>query len=226
MSEEQTNYDNTVNGNEITKAIEQLDQEIEIEVNLNNGNTEKMYYKFENLNYKHIESAKLALIIWDEKHRNPPQNLPSLQQTFHEQAGAMGMAMILYVKDDKGNPIPFDGNINTHRPYKLLDYARGDSYKKLEPLKDFFLSNWGVTSFNFKNQFLNTTQLLMTHQMEGMKEIMRGTIAKKGYTKKQQKEIAELIDTLLTRSLVNTSQMDLSGLSVQGSDTKEKKSTQ
>lgn len=214
MSEEQTNYDNS-SDKELERALEQLKQETEIEVTLPNGNTEKMYYQFENLNYKQIESAKLAMLIWDEKLRNLPTTLPTMQQAFYEQAGAQGMAMILYTKDDKGKPVAFDGNINNHRPYKLLEHATGKQYNDLVLIKNFFLSNWGVTSFDFKNQFLNTADLLLNTQMDKIVEIMEKEISKKDISKEQAKSMIEDMRTILHQSLVNTSQVDSSGQSVQ-----------
>ena len=222
MSEEQTNYDkdiidkaaNGLSGDDLEKALDQLKQEIEIEVTLNNGNTEKMYYKFENLNYKQIESAKLAMLIWDEKLRKLPTTLPTMQATFYEQVGAQGMAMILYTKDDKGKPIPYTGTISNHRPYTLLDYATGEQYNDLVLIKNFFLSNWGVTSFDFKSQFLNTAELLLNSQMDKIMEIMDKEISKKNLSKKDTQKAKELIKTVLEQSLVNTSQVASSEQSV------------
>lgn len=221
MSEEQTNYGTQAQSDEIEKALAQLEQEIEIEVTLPNGNTEKMYYKFENLNYKQIESAKLAMLIWDEKLRNLPTTLPTMQQTFFEQAGSQGMAMILYTKDDKGKPVPFDGNINNHRPYKLLEYATGKQYNDLVLIKNFFLSNWGVTSFDFKGQFLNTAELLLNSQMDKIMEMMEKEIGKKNLSKKQTKKMIADMKTILNHSLTNTSQLDSSEQSVVSLDTSE-----
>lgn len=209
---------------ELEEAMKILKDEVVIEVKLPNGNTENMYYKFENLNYKHIESTKLALVIWDEKYKNHPNTLPTLQQTFFEQAGAMGMAMMLYTKDTKGNPIPFTGNINKHRPYELLDYTTGEQYELLTMVRNFFLSKWGVTSFDFKSQFLDTAELLLTSQMDKIEELMNKEVKKKGYTKNQQEEIKVLIKTLLTHSLKNTSPADSSGQSVPDLVTNERTS--
>ncbi|MFA7327140.1 MAG: hypothetical protein WC121_10780 [Candidatus Kapaibacterium sp.] len=221
MSEEQTNYDN------LQASLEQLEEEIEIPIRKPNGDIVNVYYQFKNLNYRQIESTKICMLVWDEKLRNLPTTIATLQQALFEEADVRGMAMILYTKDAKGNPEPFTGgDIKKHRPYELLNYTNGDQYDTLTMCRNFFLSKWGVTSFDFKGQFLDTVKLLMTHQMENIQEMMVKAIASKGYSKKQQKDITELIQSLLTQSLVNTSQVDSSGQSVPDSDTKEKKSTQ
>ena len=209
MSEEQTNYD------DIKKAVEQLEDEITIPITKPNGDIVNVYYKFKNLNYRQIESTKICMLVWDEKLKNLPTTIATLQQALFEEADVRGMAMILYTKDSKGNPKPFmGGDIKQHEPYELLSYTNGDQYDTLTMCRNFFLGKWGVTSFNFKNQFLDTAQLLMTHQMENIQKMMVEAVAKKGYSKKQQKEVTELIKTLLTQSLVNTSQVDLSEQSV------------
>lgn len=209
MSEEQTNYD------DIKTAVEQLEDEITIPITKPNGDIVNVYYKFKNLNFRQIESTKICMLVWDEKLKNLPTTIATLQQALFEEADVRGMAMILYTKDAKGNPEPFmGGDIKKHKPYELLSYTNGEQYDTLMMCRNFFLGKWGVTSFNFKNQFLDTAQLLMTHQMENIQKMMVEAVAKKGYSKKQQKEVTELIRTLLTQSLVNTSQVDLSEPSV------------
>ena len=217
MSQQQTN--------ELEEAIEKLKQEVEIEVILPNGNTEKMYYDFSKLNYKQIESTKLALLIWDQKFRNLPNTLPTMQQTFFEEAGARGMAMMLYTKDKDNNPVPYKGEINNHRPYELLNYTTGEQYEMLNMCRNFFLSKWGVTSHDFKTEFLNTTDLLLSSQMEKIQELIAAQIKQKGFSKKKQEEMEKAMSAILNNSFNNILQADSSEQSVPDSDIEEMKST-
>ena len=196
--------------NELTEILNLQNQEIEIQVNLPNGNIENMYYDFKRLNYKQIESTKLCLLIWDQKFRDLPSTLPTMQQSLFEEAGARGMAMILYTKDKDGKPQPFTGDISKHRPYELLNYTDGEQYETLDLCKNFFLGRWGVIPHSFKQEFLNTADLLLGSHMGKMQDLMEEQFKRKGYSKKKQEEMTTVMRSILKQSLPNILQQDSS----------------
>lgn len=97
---------------ELQKALGQIDEEFSFEIDMPSGNKEKMYYNLKEIPFKQIDQAKKAMIIWENNNANPPRTLPEMQKEFHEYANMVGLSLLFYVKDDKGNPVPYDGNIN------------------------------------------------------------------------------------------------------------------
>lgn len=210
---------------ELQKALGQIDEEFSFEVEMPSGNTEKMYYNLKEIPFKQINQAKKALIIWENNNANPPRTLPDMQKEFHEYADAVGLSLLFYVKDDKGNPIPYDGNINKHRPFEMLNHVKGiDDYDKITMVRNFFLGKFGVISTDFKSQFQDVTQLLLSSQMEGIKEVVRDAMKDKKMTKKQRDEMEVMISGLLENVLTNTAQQVSSEQSANNSGTESKKS--
>lgn len=107
----------------------------------------------------------------------------------------------------------------------MLNHVKGiETYDEICMIRNFFLGKFGVISTDFKSQFQDVTQLLLSSQMEGIKEVVRDAMKDKKMTKKQRDEMEVMISGLLGNVLTNTAQQVSSEQSANNSDIESKKS--
>lgn len=178
-----------------------IDQEVKLEIKLPNGDSKSLYYKFDELSVEAIEEAKLYLIIWNEMMKNPPRTIADLQKEMHQQAWKKGAAILLYTKDNKGNPQPYEGNINKHEPFQLAKYIKGDNHDKLVDIQTFFLAKFGVIPHSLEEEFLNYTDLLLSSNQKQIQNLIQTELEKKGVSKQGISIVSEILNKYSQSSL-------------------------
>ena len=180
-----------------TKEVEingDIDQEVKLEITLPNGDSKSLYYKFDELSVEAIEEAKLYLIIWNEMMKNPPRTIADLQKEMHQQAWKKGATILLYTKDNQGNPQPYEGNINKHEPFQLAKYIKGSNHNTLVDIQTFFLAKFGVIPHNLEKEFRTYTDLLLSSNQKEIQSLIQIELEKKGVSEQGISIVSEILN--------------------------------